>query len=285
MLLASALVNRQYPTMALHFQIFGSSSSGNCALLMTENCKVLIDAGFSARQVCAFLESCGESIDRIDAIFLTHEHTDHSRGIGGLSRYGPLKVFANHGTASAVQYKLNRRVGWNLFETGRRFRYRDLEVTAFSIPHDANDPVGYVFRQCSSDKEPEAAAPSVALCTDLGHISHLVKERLREAQILVLEANYEPRLLDQDPRRPWSVKQRIKSRHGHLSNDDALEYLQTAENTSWQKVYLGHLSKDCNEVTLLQNRLANSPLHPENGGTIEVTVINPQNGLMPPHRI
>ncbi len=269
--------------MAIQFQILGSSSSGNCALLMTENCKILIDAGFSCRQLGALLDSCGQSMDQIDAIFLTHEHTDHCKGIGGLNRHGPRKVFANHGTASAVQCKLAWRVGWNLFETGSAFRFRDLEVTAFSVPHDASDPVGYLFRQCREEGDPSGG--SVAWCTDLGHLSHLVKERLRNAQILVLEANYETRLLDEDPRRPWSVKQRIKSRHGHLSNDATLEYLKSAEDTAWQKVYLAHLSKDCNQVNLLQNRLADYPLRQKNGNPLDITVVDPANGLMPPCRV
>ncbi len=273
------LVNCQPPTMAVQFQILGSSSSGNCALLTTENCKILIDAGFSGRQLCNLLESCGESRDNIDAIFLTHEHSDHSRGIGGLCRNGPFKVFANHGTAGAVQAKLNRRVGWQLFETGGSFRYRDLEVTAFSVPHDACDPVGFVFRQVGENGA--QSQKTVAWCTDLGHLSHLVKERLRQADILVLEANYETRLLDEDHRRPWSVKQRIKSRHGHLSNDATLEYLQNAEETSWKKVFLAHLSKDCNEVSLLENRLKTVLPYIENTEAFQVSVVDPTNGLMP----
>ncbi len=278
------MVNCPGPKMAVQIQILGSSSSGNCALLITENCKILIDAGFSARRLCGLLDSCHETLDQIDAIFLTHEHADHCKGVGGLGRYGPIKVFANHGTASAVQRKMTRRVGWQLFETGGAFRFRDLEVTTFSVPHDASDPVGFLFRQCCGEED-DPSGSSVAWCTDLGHMSHLVKERLRKVDVLVLEANYETRLLDEDPRRPWSIKQRIKSRHGHLSNDAALDYLQTTEDAAWQKVYLAHLSKDCNEVNLLEDRLASTPLKKENGKPLEVTVVDPANGLMPAYGI
>ena len=262
--------------MAIRFQILGSSSAGNCALLITENCRILIDAGFSGRRICQMLESCDCPIDAIDAVFLTHEHADHASGLTGLSRIPHLQVFANHGTAQAVQAKLKRRANWQLFETGTSFLFRDLEINAFSIPHDAYDPVGFVFSQGGDSLfNPRR---SVAWCVDLGYVPQLVRERVRAAQILVLESNHDHRLLDDDPHRPWSVKQRIKGRHGHLSNEAAREFLDSEPAAHWENVCLAHLSRDCNDIDLVKA--------PYNGGrNYDVSVVDPKAVALPPMEI
>ena len=258
--------------MAMRFQILGSSSSGNSALLVTENCKVLIDAGFSARRLGRMLEACGESIDTIDAVFISHEHSDHTSGLNGLSRQPGLKVFANRSTAQAIQEKLNRRVNWQLFETGNNFSFRDLDVKTFSVPHDAYDPVGYTFSQGGTDQT--QPGPSLAWVIDLGYVPQLVREMVRHVEVLVLEANYDLKMLDDDPGRPWPLKQRIKSRHGHLSNQDAFEFLTSEEHPGWRHVYLAHLSKDCNKVSLVED-LFNGP--ESSRRPFDLTVVDPIN--------
>ncbi len=237
----------------MQFQILGSSSSGNCALLITEQCRVLIDAGFSARRTRRLLEETGETIDSIDAVFLTHEHNDHTAGLTGLSGIPRIRTFANFATAKAIQDSLRKKANWQIFETGRTFHYRDLEITSFPVPHDALDPVGFVFSTGGEDLfNPRR---SLAWCLDLGHIPQLVRERVRSVDVLVLEANHETRMLDEDERRPWSVKQRIKSRHGHLSNTTALEFINGEHEPSWKRVFLVHLSKDCNDVSIISSML------------------------------
>jgi len=116
--------------MAMRFTILGSGSSGNAALLVTEGARVLVDAGFSARKLGQLLEEVGESMQRIDAIFLTHEHGDHTGALEGLKRYPHLRVFANDGTRRVVQAGLSWRADWQVFETGSRFRFRDLRRPA-----------------------------------------------------------------------------------------------------------------------------------------------------------
>ena len=148
--------------MALRFCILGSGSEGNCALLQTQHARVLVDAGFSARRIAQLLAAVGESLDRIDAIFLTHEHGDHAAGIGGLTRRRPIKVFANHATARAVQAGLKHRPDWQFFETGARFRFRDLEVESFAVPHDAHDPVAFLFTHGADDLFTPAAPSGLA---------------------------------------------------------------------------------------------------------------------------
>jgi len=229
--------------MALRFQILGSGSNGNCALLRSDDARVLIDAGFSARRLGELLEAAGEKLESIDAIFLTHEHGDHAAGIAGLSRHPHIRVFANRGTAETVQRSLKHRPAWQLFETGSVFHFRDLEVRSFSVPHDAQDPVGFVVAQGHGDLL--SPRRSVAWLTDLGHVPAHIVAHIRAVDVLALEANYCPALLDADTKRPWPVKQRIAGRHGHLSNHDAAALLGTT-GAAWRHVFLAHLSRDCN---------------------------------------
>ncbi len=236
------------------FQILGSSSTGNCALLRTGSSKILIDAGFSGKRIQAKLESIGESIEAIQAVFLTHEHSDHAQGIRGLSRRPDLPIFANRDTADAVQAKLTKRANWQVFETGTTFNFRDLEIRSFALPHDAYDPVGYVFRWGLDDLP---TTQSLAWITDLGYVPAHVHEQMRSVETLVMEANYEEALLEKDTRRPWSIKQRIRGRHGHLSNNAVFEALSQMNGDSQLKeVYLAHLSKDCNSLECVKERFA-----------------------------
>ncbi len=233
------------------FHILGSSSSGNCALLTTPDCRVLIDLGFPARRLNEMLQPTGVRLADVDAVFITHEHSDHTCGLASLARHPGMQVFANRETARAVQTRLRFRPRWNFFETGSTFAFRGLEISSFSVPHDASDPVGFVFAVGAP-----AAPLRLAWCTDLGYVPELVRERIRGADVLVLESNYDPDMLDRDHRRPWSLKQRIKSRHGHLSNHAAHELLRTTENAAWRRVYLAHLSRECNDVQLVRETFA-----------------------------
>lgn len=249
--------------MSLNFQILGSSSAGNSSFLSTPQTKILIDVGFTGKRIEELLKSIGQNIEEIDAIFLTHEHSDHCTGVKGLARKEELHFFANRDTANAIQSKITRKVYWRLFETGMTFQYKDLEVTSFSIPHDAYDPVGYIFKY---------GERSLAWVTDLGYIPKLVQEKIRDVEILILEANYDEELLEEDTKRPWSIKQRIKGRHGHLSNDAAFEFISSANNPAWKQVYLAHLSRDCNNVEKLKKLF--SPLLQSNS-PFEIEIINP----------
>jgi len=259
--------------MAIRFCILGSSSSGNCALLATDDCKVLIDAGFSARRIGEMLESVGENLDSIDAVFLTHEHGDHCAGLSGLRQRSELPIFANRGTAEAVQRGLRHRANWHLFETGTGFQFRGLDVDSFLIPHDAMEPVAFVF-SCGHD---DLFSPrrSLAWVTDLGYASELVRQRVRNVDLLVLEANHDLTLLKRDTRRPWSVKQRISGRHGHLSNEAARDLMTSVEQPAWKHVCLAHLSRDCNSLAAVEETFA---CFRRTGTTFSLSIVQPDSG-------
>jgi phosphoribosyl 1,2-cyclic phosphodiesterase len=221
--------------MSLRFSILASGSSGNCALLQSEGARVLIDAGFSPRRLKQMLHEAGTSFEAIDAVFLTHEHGDHAAGIEGL----------------------DHRAAWNIFETGNRFSFRDLEVASFAVPHDAQDPVGFTF---ASGRDGDLFAPRRALAwlTDLGHAPGHIHERLRDVDVVVVEANHCPKLLQADLKRPWPTKQRIAGRHGHLSNEAMRELLESVASPRWRHVFLTHVSRDCNSHDAIEATL--SPL-------------------------
>lgn len=241
--------------MSLQFGILGSGSAGNCALLVSGQARVLVDAGFSARRLGELLEAAGESLNRIDAIFLTHEHGDHAAGVAGLKKFPHIKVFANEGTMRAVQADLDHRPDWQLFETGTRFRFRDLEVRSFSVPHDAQEPVGFTFAAGHAD---DLFAPErrIAWLTDLGHAPQHLHEHIRDCDVLAVECNHCPQMLQADTKRPWSTKQRISGRHGHLSNDGVRSLLETVASPRWRHVFLTHLSRDCNSPAAIETALA-----------------------------
>ena len=238
----------------MRFRILSSGSSGNSALVVTEGARLLLDAGFSARRLNALLADSGDSLERIDAIFVTHEHSDHASGIESLKKFPHLKFFANAATARAIQKMLSWSPQWQIFTTGSSFRFRDLQIESFSIPHDAQDPVGYRF---TSGLEDDLFSPRRTLTwvTDLGHAPQGVRDSIRESDVVVVEANHCPRMLEADPKRSWVLKRRISGRHGHLSNERMGELLTSVASPRWQRIYLAHLSRDCNSRDAVEETL------------------------------
>jgi phosphoribosyl 1,2-cyclic phosphodiesterase len=239
--------------MAMRFCILGSGSSGNSAILVTDGARILLDAGFSARRLGALLIAAGETIQAIDAVFVTHEHSDHSSGIESLKKFPHLKFFANSATARAVQKTLTWSPSWQIFETGSSFRYRDLDVESFAIPHDAQDPVGFRFTSGLDDLF--SPRRTLAWVTDLGHAPQTVRDRIRECDVVVVEANHCHRMLEADPKRSWTLKRRISGRHGHLSNERMSELLSSVASPRWRRIYLAHLSRDCNSRDAVEEAL------------------------------
>ena len=227
----------------MHVTILGSGSAGNCTLIETDQTAILVDAGLSHRQITQRLATVKRSLADIDAILLTHEHSDHTSALAVISKNLPISVYANRLTAEEVKTADGVRIAWRLFTTGSAFAIGDLTIEPFSIPHDASDPVGFRLQN---------TAHAVAFVTDLGHATKLVHERIRDVDMLVLESNHDLKMLQDDQIRPWATKQRIMSRHGHLSNDDAATVIAEVVSAKLQHVVLAHLSRDCNRPELAQ---------------------------------
>jgi phosphoribosyl 1,2-cyclic phosphodiesterase len=227
--------------VAVQFTILGSGSSGNCAYLETAETRLLIDAGLTARQIRKRLLTIGRAPENLSGILITHEHSDHIQGLAVLAARLQVPVYCNRLTKEAIETQLRIRVDFRLFSTGASFEVGDLSVDTFSVPHDAYDPVGFLVH---------TDAGRIGFLTDLGHATKLVVQRVRTANVLLLETNHDMKLLQEDTKRPWSVKQRIASRHGHLSNEGAAEVAAQIVSAELQRLYLGHLSGDCNHPSL-----------------------------------
>ena len=225
--------------------MLGSGSAGNSSLVSTGHCKILVDGGLSARQLVLRLEQCGVTPDQLDGVLLTHEHGDHICGLEVLCRKFQVPIYANTLTAEAVRCgsALDEHRNWRIFRTGAEFSICDISIQTFSVPHDAVDPVGFLFHTGSR---------ALGYITDLGYATKMLVERLREVHTLVIETNHDEKLLQADPYRPWPVKQRIMSRHGHLSNASAATVISELLPGKIERVVLGHLSRDCNTPDLAQ---------------------------------
>lgn len=227
--------------MGLRACVLAGGSSGNSIYIGSETTHILVDAGISARATRERLDRIGVPAERIDAICLSHEHNDHRRGIPRLMKQLQPSLYANRGTVEALdRAPAFRELPWKVFTTGTPFAVGDLEITAFSVPHDAYEPVGFVIRQ--GDKR-------IGIATDVGIPTNLIRERLRGCGVVILESNHDERLLDESPR-PWQLKQRIKGRQGHLSNDHAARILVDIAGPHLGHVFLTHLSEDCNREEL-----------------------------------
>jgi phosphoribosyl 1,2-cyclic phosphodiesterase len=252
----------------VRFTILGSGSSGNCAYVETESSRVLIDAGFSPRQIRQRLATIGRAPENLSAILITHEHADHVSGLLGLAEKLRIPIYCNRDTQEAIAWSWKERwngkrdplfhgmektaadfvakLEWRLFQTGDRFELNDLFVETFPIPHDAQDPVGFLIR---------TSGGNFGFATDLGHMTKLVVERVRAANVLVLESNHDIKML-QDSNRSWSLKQRILGRHGHLSNAAAADAAVEIMSDGLRHLYLAHLSRECNDPQLAMRVMA-----------------------------
>ena len=226
--------------VAVQLTILGSGSGGNCAYLETAETRILIDAGFSVRQIRQRLATIGRAPEGLSGILVTHEHSDHIQGLLGLCSRLRVPLYCNRPTKEAIEFQLQSAFDCRLFTTGDSFEVGDIGIDTFAVPHDASDPVGFLLR---------TTAGKIGFLTDLGHATRLVLERVRAANVLVLETNHDLKML-QDSSRPWSLKQRISSRHGHLSNDAAAEAVTQIMSAELRHLYLGHLSRECNRPEL-----------------------------------
>lgn len=215
----------------------GSGSSGNSTLVVSSGAKVLIDAGFSCREICRRVADAGVDPAELDAVLITHEHSDHVKGLSVLTKRLGVPVYLTKGTYDALNKKSDFKFGNTYtFASGQGFEIEDIGFQSFPVLHDAAEPVGYCFQNEGS---------KVGMATDLGKVTHLVRESLKGANCLILESNHDPGMLFRGPY-PWWLKQRIKGMFGHLSNEDSASLLTDLVHTDLRHVVLAHISQQNN---------------------------------------
>ncbi|NGX63266.1 MAG: putative metallo-hydrolase YycJ [Candidatus Anoxychlamydiales bacterium] len=219
-----------------------SGSKGNCIYFGSKKAKILIDAGLSYSQVCQRLEKIDVKIEDIDAILITHEHSDHIAGLKILTDKLGIEVFANSDTAKSIYNNLHILPKFRIFTTSQTFEYKDLTILPFSIPHDTLDPVGFVI---------EYENLKFGFCTDLGFISSLVKYTLKDLDYLYIEANHQTSMVHSS-NRSYVYKQRVLSRLGHLSNEDCLKLLDEIIHPNLKHIHIAHISGECNSKQLIE---------------------------------
>lgn len=230
----------------MRFVVLGSGSGGNAAVVECGGLRLMIDAGLSGKQLSLRLRQVGIEPESLDGVLLTHEHGDHVRGLKVFLKQNPVPVYATAATARVVREAGIEGGQWKIFEAGQAFSLGATHIESFAIQHDAVDPVGFVVGD---------ETRRLGFLSDAGFVTRSMTERLRGLRGLFVEANYDEDLLEADTKRPWSIKQRISSRHGHLSNNQVADLIRDIAHPALGRVVLGHLSSDCNTPEIILARL------------------------------
>jgi phosphoribosyl 1,2-cyclic phosphodiesterase len=230
--------------LSLRVCVLGSGSRGNSTWIRTERTCLLVDAGFGRKETLARLSAVGESLENCKAILVSHEHQDHISGLRALALRLKIPIYISAATRDVITWdpRFQASGAFEVFTPGETFVIGDVEVHPFSIPHDAADPVAFTF---------EAEGIKAAVVTDLGYIPEVVKQRVRGCHCLVFESNHDVEMLRVGPY-PWFVKQRVMSRHGHLSNNSTAQFLSEDYDGAAQVLVLAHLSETNNHPEIVR---------------------------------
>ncbi|GFO63459.1 MBL fold metallo-hydrolase [Geomonas paludis] len=223
----------------MRLSLLASGSKGNSLFLETDSCRLLIDAGLSGRETTNRLASIGVDAATLDGILVTHEHTDHIRSVGTLARRLKIPVLGSSRMLQAAHHVIGKAECIE-FEAGAPFTFKGVSIDPFPVTHDACDPVGFRI---------ESGEGCIGFATDLGIATRLTQEKLKGCRALVLEFNHDEQMLQDGPY-PWHLKQRIRSRHGHLSNAEGANLLEELLHGDLQGVFLSHLSEVNNDPAL-----------------------------------
>jgi phosphoribosyl 1,2-cyclic phosphodiesterase len=233
--------------MSATVTVLASGSNGNSTMVSSAGVRILVDVGISCRETFKRLKSIGQDPHQLSAVVITHEHSDHVSGLATLSRKLDIPIFMTGATHQAWKKSLRDELGegpelprLEIFSAGQRFQIGDVSVTPFTIPHDAADPVGFTFR---------VEGVKVAVATDLGYLPPNVCDHLHGCDVLVVESNHDVEMLRCGPY-PWSVKQRVMSRVGHLSNDALADFFANDYDGRAAYIVLAHLSEQNNHPEL-----------------------------------
>jgi phosphoribosyl 1,2-cyclic phosphodiesterase len=267
--------------MGVCVSMLASGSRGNCAVVASATTRILVDAGISCRETFKRMKSLGEDPHLLSAILITHEHSDHIYGLATLAKRLHIPVFMTGGTHQAWARAMRDENGerpklekFERFESGHRFQVGDIEVKPFTIPHDAADPVGFTFR---------AEGIKVGIATDLGYLPVSVRDHLRGCDVLVMESNHDLEMLRGGPY-PWSVKQRVMSRVGHLSNEALADFFISDYDNNATFIVLAHLSEQNNHPEIAR-REAEKALSMRGGLFTNRVLLAAQNEALQPLRL
>ncbi len=223
----------------LKYCSIGSGSSGNCHYVGYKDTNILVDAGLSGKRITTGLKDIEVDIDKVKGIFITHEHSDHIKGAGIISRKFDIPIFANIKTWRSMKDKIGdiKDINMKVFENDKTYSLGDIIIRPFSIPHDSEDAVGYNFYAGTNDK--------LSIATDIGQITENIRKHLYKSKLVVLESNYDPNMLMMGSY-PYSLKRRVMSEEGHLSNEDAGKFCVELVKEGTERILLAHLSKENN---------------------------------------
>ena len=236
-----------------------SGSSGNCSLVQSDTTNILVDCGVSLKKINESLNKFDLSIDKIDGILITHEHSDHTLSLGTISKKYNIPIYSTIETAYSIK-NVNLE-NFNYFTIDNEFYINDLKILPFSIPHDAANPCGFSIFYDNK---------KITIATDLGHMNNYLLENLKNSNLLLLESNYEPEMLSCS-KYPFSLKQRIAGPKGHLPNVVAGQTISYLYNYNLETVFLGHLSKESN-IPELAYQSVMSELHSNNIDTNKINI-------------
>jgi phosphoribosyl 1,2-cyclic phosphodiesterase len=267
--------------MSVSVSVLASGSRGNCALVQTSSTRILVDVGISCRETFRRMKALGDDPRSLSAIVITHEHSDHVYGLQVLARKLKVPVFMTGATHQVWARAMRDENGvrptlerLEVFCAGKSFQVGDIAVTPFTIPHDAADPVGFTFR---------AEGVKVGIATDLGYIPASVRDHLRHCEVLVMESNHDVEMLRVGPY-PWSVKQRVMSRVGHLSNDALAQFFSNDYDGQAAFVVLAHLSEHNNHPELAR-KAAEKALEPRQTLLLNRVMLASQTEPLEPIRL
>lgn len=228
------------------FCVLGSGSKGNCSFVECDGTQILIDAGLTAKQIELRLKSIGIQPGTIEAICITHDHVDHYLGARVFAEKFGVHLYANLETMNEIidSDETFESVEWNVFDTGEPFQIGNIQIDSFPVSHDAAEPVGFVLKLNEA---------RIGICTDLGVATDSVFDALKDCEVILLESNHDPKLLAASDR-PEANKQRIAGRFGHLTNVESAKFaVRLAKAGTLERLYLGHLSEECNKPQLAKN--------------------------------
>ncbi|MEA1973245.1 MAG: MBL fold metallo-hydrolase [Candidatus Cloacimonadota bacterium] len=230
--------------------VLASGSKGNAFLVRTNKTKILVDVGLSGKKLFGLMDKLDLSKDKISAIIISHEHSDHVKGAGVVCRKLKIPLYISKHTYFASKKKINKVDEIHYFNTSEKFIIDDLEILPFQSSHDAVDSHNFILQQENNHEQ------KLGIITDLGYATKLHNLRLKNVTTILLESNHDPKLLLDGPY-PWELKQRVKGRNGHLSNEQAVGLITNIMSPVLKNIILVHLSETNNKPNIAYSTMKN----------------------------